>query len=56
MIKNCFLVFLYLGGALQGTIAHLNNNSTIDNTYYKHTITFRVITLMGMKLVHNNGA
>ena len=48
MTKNCSLVFLYLrlGGALQGTIAHINNNSTIDSTYYKHTITFRVITLI----------
>ena len=37
-------MFLYLRGALQGTFAHINNNSTIDNTY-KHTIIFRVITL-----------
>ena len=34
MTKNCFSVFLYLGGALQGegTFAHINNNSRIDNT------------------------
>ena len=34
-------MFLYLGGALQGTFAHINNNS-----YHKYTITFRVITLI----------
>ena len=45
MTKKCFLMFLYLGGALQGTFAHINNNSRIDNTYHKHTIIFRVITL-----------
>ena len=28
-------VFLYLGGALQGTFSHINNNSRIDNTYHK---------------------
>ena len=44
MTKNCFLMFLYLGGALQGTFAHINNNSRINNTYHKYTITFRVIT------------
>ena len=46
MTKNCFLMFLYLGGALQGTFAHINNNSRIDNTYHKYTNTFRVITLI----------
>ena len=46
MTKNCFLMFLYLGGALQGTFSHINNNSGIDNTYHKYTITFRVITLI----------
>ena len=47
MTKKCFLMFLYLGGALQlqGTVAHINNNSRIDNAYHKHTIIFRVITL-----------
>ena len=45
MTKIVFLMFLYQGGALQGTVAHINNNSRIDNTYHKHTITFRVITL-----------
>ena len=38
-------MFLYLGGALQGTFAHININSRIDNTY-KYTITFCVITLI----------
>ena len=46
MTKNCFLMFLYLGGALQGTFANINNNSRIDNTYHKYTITFRVINLI----------
>ena len=46
MTKNYFLMFLYLGGALQGTFAHINNNSRIDNTYHKYTITFCVITLI----------
>ena len=47
MTKNCFLMFLYLGGALQSTFAHINNNFRIDNTYHiKHTITFHVITLI----------
>ena len=35
MTKNCFLMFLYLEGALQGTFPHINNNSRIDNTYHK---------------------
>ena len=43
MTKNCFLMFLYLGGALKGTFANINNNSRIDKTYHKY-ITFRVIT------------
>ena len=46
MTKNSFLMFLYLGGALQGTFAHLKNNFRIDNAYHKYTITFRVITLI----------
>ena len=33
--QNFFLMFLYLGGALQGTFSHINNNSRIDNTYHK---------------------
>ena len=47
MTKKNILMFLYLGGAfyLQGTVAHINNNSRVDNTYHKHTITFPVITL-----------
>ena len=35
MTKNCFLMFLYLEGALQGTFSHINNNSRSDNTYHK---------------------
>ena len=31
---NFFNVF-YLGGVLQGTFSHINNNSRIDNTYHK---------------------
>ena len=46
MTKNCFLMFLYLGGALQGTFAHIKNNFRIDNTYHKYTISFCVITLI----------
>ena len=38
MIKNYFSMFLYLGGELQGTFAHININSRIDNTYHKYTI------------------
>ena len=45
MIKKCLLMFLYLGGALQGTFAHINNNFRIDNTYHKPTIILRVIAL-----------
>ena len=39
-------MFLYLGGALQGTFAHIKNNFRIDKTYHKYTITFRVIILI----------
>ena len=46
MTKNCFLMFLYLEGALQGTFAHIKHNSRIDDTHHKYAITFRVITLI----------
>ena len=48
MTKNSFLMFLYLGGALPGTFAHIKHNSRIDNTYniYHLSITFCVITLI----------
>ena len=46
MTKNCFLMFLYLGGALQGTFAHIKHNNRIDDTYHKYAITFCVITLI----------
>ena len=32
MIKIFILMSLYLGDAFQGTVAHINNNSRIDNT------------------------
>ena len=46
MTKISFLMFLYLGGALQGTFANINNNTRTENTYHKYTITFRVVTLI----------
>ena len=29
------VTYIYLGGALQGTFSHINNNPRIDNTYHK---------------------